>query len=386
MKILITTQYLDGFAGTELFTLSLSKKLVQKGHVVYVYSPVLGNTANIIRRNGITVTDNIRDFEKEKFDLIHSQHNVTAILARSIFPDTPMVFMVHGLLPELEQPPSLDIGIEKYIAISEEIRNHLVHDCAIKTEKIEVIRNSVDTDIFSCTKPIRKQPHELVVISNHYTAAVQGVIEGASKELGINVTHLGLPENSLPIEDMPERINRADIVVTLGRGVLEALACERNVIVFDMHGGDGIVDDKNFYEIRKNNFSGRRYRHIYTLDSFKKELLKYDPHVVKRLRQLVVDEHTFEMTIEKLLRIYADAKGCGVKKKYEKFRLYNELEFLERFNPSNDLVRKLSAISRESQEKEVEIAELGYRLKLIKGSRFWKIRNRLAKILGKEII
>lgn len=46
----------------------------------------------------------------------------------------------------------------------------------------------------------------------------------------------------------------------MGRGALEAMFCERAVIVFDYQGGDGLVTENNFEEIIKCNLSGRRFK------------------------------------------------------------------------------------------------------------------------------
>jgi len=413
MKILITTQYLNNFTGSEIFTFNLAEKLGEKGHEVCVFSPVLGSTiSKKLKKIGIDVSDNILDFENHKFNIIHAQHNVTAILARSVFPDAPMFFMSHGYLPELEQPPSIDLGIEKFIVISEEIKDYFVKKYSLSEEKIKMVRNSIDVNRFSSQKKPHSKAKKLLVLSNHYTDNCRRVIEGACKDLKLNVIHVGLPENPVPPRDVSKFINDSDIVVALGRGALEAMACGRNVIVYDMHGGDGFVDEKNFFEIRKNNFSGRRFGKKYTIDSFKKEIEKYNPNIGKALANIIHKEHSVDKLTDDLLNIYSEKRGKNHNKYLKKSELYREINFLEKFNSYlekqtkicreeiNERDKELQERDKELQERDKELQERDKELQerdkefervniensYIKNSRVWRMRNIIAKIVGKNVI
>lgn len=329
MKILITNHHLDSRAGSELFTATLAVELKKRNHQVSVFSPILGTISEEIKKNGVIVVDDLRMLKEEKFDIIHAQHNTIAILARSIFPNVPMIFMSHGVLPELEQSPSIDLGIERFIAVSEEVKENLINRGGAPEEKIVIVRNFVDTEIFYSKKSVNPNPKNLLVISNHYIEDVKDVIESACADLGVAVLHIGLPDN--PVVNVEKYINDADIVVTLGRGALEAMACERNVIVLDMHGGDGFVDEQNFFEIRKNNFSGRRFKRKYSIDDFKKEIKKYNPNLGKTLRGIIKIENNVDVIVGNLEDIYDEvSKEMDIKSQITTGQLYDEIFFLEK--------------------------------------------------------
>lgn len=329
MKILIATHHLDEYAGSEIFTFNIAKELKKKGNDVSIYSPILGRMSKIVKENNIKVTNNILDYKKEKFDIIHAQHNITAIIVRSVFPEIPMIYFVHGILPELEQPPSVRLGISKYLVVSEEIKNHLNKKYNVSGSDIEIVRNYIDTKKFYCKESIkREKPKQLLIVSNHYHKKVKNIIESSCQELDINVTHIGLPEN--PVLDVENYINKSDIVVTLGRGVLEGMACEKNIIVFDKHGGDGFLDINNYFEIRKNNFSGRRYKKDYGKNEFKKEILKYDYSIGKKLRKIVLKNHT-DNIIDDMEKIYNETtRNQKHNSQIQQGQLYNEINFLEK--------------------------------------------------------
>ena len=252
VRILVVTNQLVNRAGSELFTVNLCRELRKRQIEVAVFAPFLGATGSLIRGEGIFVTDKFDDLSSLTFDVIHAQHNIPAIIARSLFPTTPMILMVHGGIAALEQPPSIPLGISRYVAVSERIKYHLIRDCGIDERSIDIVRSFIDIDKFHCTNPVNIHPRRLLVLSNHYIHSVRSVIYTACRDLNIDVVHVGMPNN--PVHDVAEWINRADIVVTLGRGVLEAAACERNIILYDHFGGDGLVTPDNFVFLRQRSF------------------------------------------------------------------------------------------------------------------------------------
>lgn len=329
MYILFTTHGLGEYAGTERFAQNYCSWLRLQGHEVRLYAPYLGVVAEEMIADGFMVTDKLADWQDEKFDVIHSQHNTTAILARSLFPETPLVFMAHGVLPELEQPPSIDLGTGRFIAATEEIADNF-KSYGIPEERIDTLRNVVDLGRFEPGGLVNRKLEKVLVVSNHLTPQVEKIIAGACAELGVSWQHIGLPKNSVP--DVENYINKADLVITLGRGVLEAIACERNVLVYDWNGGDGFVDMETFPIFRKNNFSGRTGRQNYTVAELVRELKKYDPDLGKQLRSKYIAEHDAEKVYPNFLKAYEHAQKARDKGKLAAGELYTEIEYLERTN------------------------------------------------------
>lgn len=385
MIILLTNHHLDNFAGSELFTLGLAEELLRRKYSVYVYSPIFGSVAKKMEQIGIVVTDNLTSLSEISFDIIHAQHNVTAILARSIFPDVPMVFMSHGLLPELEQVPSIDLGILQYIAVSEEIMEHMQLDFAINKDRINIVRNFVDFNKFKITKPVNKKLLNVLIISNHFSDDLKHLVQSVTEELRLNLVHIGLPDN--PVDNVEDYINDSDLVITLGRGALESMACGRNVIIYDMHGGDGMVTEENFYDLRRNNFSGRRKAIQYNYEDLKSELLKYDFNRGYVLRDLILKENSIEKNVDQIEKIYnsilTDSTSSDLKYK----QLFNELYFLENtvanyyfslkstYNEIDYIKKKRNREIQTIKEQEGVIKQLRSSIGLMKSSKFWKMRS-----------
>lgn len=331
MKILITNHDLYCRGGSQLFTADLAFYLTARGHDVSVFAPIPGLIGQEMQQKGIHVFDDLSAIKDEKFDIIHAQHNIAAIMARSVFVDTPMVMMVHGVLPELEQPPSINVGISHFIAVSEEVKEHLQKQYHIPASHSSIVRNFVDLERFYCQKPVSQILKKILVISNHYTEDVRKVVEGAAAMVGVRVEHIGMPDRS--VSDTETYINDSDLVISLGRGALQAMACERNVIVYDMHGADGMIDEENFSILQKNNFSGRVFKKRYTIDDLKGELNKYDPKRGLRLRSLVEEGYNADTIILDLERVYNNVLSEEVRpeSKIQKGEMYREMSLLVRW-------------------------------------------------------
>lgn len=399
MKILITNYYFNERSGSEILTLDLAKRLLARGHQVTVLCVTKGELSVEAISSGIRVTDDIGDIIKVKFDIIHSHHNVLTYIVRSFFPKTPIIFYSQGILPALEQPPSIDLGISKYIALSEEVAKNLENK-GVDKKLIKILRNSIDTKFFKPKSKINKKIRKVLILSNHFNDTFKKITESTLRGLGLKYTHVGLPENV--VCDVPAEINKSDLVISLGRGTLEAMACGRNTIVYDIHGADGFIDLESYKEIRKNNFSGRRYSNIYNREDLKNEILKYDPEIGGELRKIVLKNHNLDILVDNLITIYREAiknnnrevGGVGTIPQNEiLFLLKEAIQKFKMIGYQNDLQanikemqKKIHEVDNIEKKYEEKIAKLKSELLEIKNSRVWKVRNRAARLMGKKEI
>ena len=105
------------------------------------------------------------------------------------------------------------------------------------------------------------------------------MVEEAAHRLGVDVIRLNKYQDK--IWNIADEINKADLVVSLGRGCLEAMACGRPVVIFDKRRymdqmGDGYLTSENFGMFIKNNCSGRYSKKTMTVDNLVEEFKKYN--------------------------------------------------------------------------------------------------------------
>jgi galactitol-specific phosphotransferase system IIB component len=237
-KILIGTNHLDRLGGSETFTYTLAKEL-EKYHDVDVFTMTdecVFDDLNVVKK------------PKKKYDYIIVSHNTTLRELSDV--NGRKIFISHGVYPKIEQPME---GADKYIAISEEVKENMKE----KGYECEVVHNGIDCNRFYPQKPIRNKLKKVLSMCQGQEAS--NMVKKACEEMGIEFE--AIERNVHNVEDY---INDADLVVSLGRGVMEAMSCGREVFIFDKRAyideppfGDGLVNYNNWQELIKHNFSGR---------------------------------------------------------------------------------------------------------------------------------
>lgn len=305
MRFLITCYRLD-LSGSSTYTFTLASELKKRGHEVDVFSPFPEMIANELKKKKIKVHKNLEEIANEKYSCIIAQHNVLALMIRSIKPEVPMVFVSHSTIEFLEQPPSIDINIQKYVAISEAVKNNLVLNHDIPTENIEIVRNFVDVNRFFPRREINERPKVLLLLSSRFTSKVYATIERACKKLQLELIVIGKTKQVLNVDD---HINDADIVISLGRGILEAMACGRAAIVYDYQGGDGMITSNTIKEIRKWHFSGKRFKKDYDVTDLVKEIQKYKQSMGEINREIALKDYNASLLSDKIINICNQAQN-----------------------------------------------------------------------------
>jgi len=312
MRVLLSNHILLGHTGSELFTYTIADFLRREGHEVVVYSRYVDRTFADFEAIDVPVVRDLKLIEGARFDVAHVHHNINALEIRSRFEKLPIVFLSHGVLPFLEQPPQIDLSIATFLAVSEEVRDNLMSK-GVDGECIEIFRNIVDADKFCPTGPIRPQPRTALVLSYRVGVDEECAIRAACERLNIECAFVGGRFGTVGQDLLPRYINEADIVFSLGRGAIECMLCGRIPIIFDYQGGDGMVTPDNITELMKCNFSGRRYRIHYTVDQLVDEICRYRAEHGGTLRSIALQYFGAGRNVSRLVGVYEKAMRCTVK-------------------------------------------------------------------------
>jgi glycosyltransferase involved in cell wall biosynthesis len=311
LKVLLTNHQLLDFTGSEIFTFTLADSLRRLGHEVTVYSPYVDKLRQRLYSIGARVVERLDQIRGETIDLAHVHHNITALEVRDSFPLLPMLYLSHGVLPYLEQPPAIDLQITRFLAVSEEVRDALI-ECGVPANRVEIFRNIIDSLRFCPSARIHRTPEKALILSARIDERREQIIREACARLDIATKFIGGRFGQASPAQLPLHMNDADIVFSLGRGAIEAMMCGRIPIIFDYLGGDGMVTPENIGNLMSCNFSGRRFANEYTVDELISEIQKYKSENGDHLRAMSLELFDAQIATARLTTVYSECAETSV--------------------------------------------------------------------------
>jgi glycosyltransferase involved in cell wall biosynthesis len=267
MNILLATHYLDAPRGTETWSYTLSMELARRGHRVTVAAFETGEIARLLMARGIAVIKAGGSLHT-RFDRTVCNHNtILSWLATCRNRTGPILCFLHGVLPRLEQPIP---GADGYVAISEEVAQHAAR---MGFRPAAIIPNFIDLERFRSRSTIGERVRTLLYLSNHDTLVP--LLDHVCRRHGISLLTSRQLKTGMFIE---EAIDRSDAVVTIGRGVYEAMAMSRAAFVGEGSRfigrsiGDGFVTPSTLPESIRSNCNGKRFAIPLTPEFFDRQL------------------------------------------------------------------------------------------------------------------
>jgi hypothetical protein len=194
--------------------------------------------ADELGRRGHEVTTLSKDAHTYPFvDLAIVSQNTSFEKARAVA--SYVIFVTHGP-GDIEMPPE---GADSYFVVSEE----LAHPQA------EIARQPIDTDFWRPSRGIAQPPIDVVRVS--YYGGMEW-LQHLCDSLALTFRLVKEETDPKALRDM---YNRARIVVASGRSALEAMSCNRPVILADQrsYNGRAPLAMMDIEEAMKTNYSGR---------------------------------------------------------------------------------------------------------------------------------
>lgn len=318
MRVLITNIRLTFWGGTEVYVRDLAIALQGRGVQVEVYSPLLGDVAEEIRRSGIHVSDSIDGLQQTP-DIIHGHHTRETLDVLSAFPEVPAIYVLHARDCPEDTPPKHS-RIVRYLAVDHNTLEQLLTVEKIPERDTEVFLNWVDTKRFILRKSWSAKPAKALVFSNYadkgnHFRVIQEACEVAGLELDCRGGGIGNP-----VGDPENILGGYDIVFAKAKAAIEALATGAMLIPCDFRGLGETINSRNFAHIRKYNFGMKILNRPIETQLLLEEIKKYDPVEIKKAAIRIRKEAALDSYVEHMLSVYRQT----IKRYQTGYRIYDE--------------------------------------------------------------
>ncbi|MFV9484351.1 glycosyltransferase [Christiangramia sp. ASW11-125] len=259
ISILVANHQLNKIGGSETFTFAFIAAFKRKGFDVEYFTFAKGLISDKIEHDL-----GVEFMTKKRYDLILASHT-TCI--KKLFHRGFIIQICHGIFPALEQPSAY---ADFHISISSEVKNHLK---SLNVDSI-IINNGVDCERFFPKFPVKEELGSILSLCQS-SEANNKIREICTKN---NWEFFSINKFKQQIWDVENYINKADLVIGLGRSAYEAMACGRPVLIYDHRPYTNSYSDgylTNVQESLKFNCSGRRFKYFLEKDDLEAEILKY---------------------------------------------------------------------------------------------------------------
>ncbi len=356
--VLLTTMQLD-IGGAETHVVDLARYLTELGYRVLVASnggcfverltaygvphyrvPLHDNKPELLWRSVWAMRRIVRE---EQVDLIHAHARIPAFVTAVMGRPRQVRFATTSHY-NFKGMRHLSRWGEKTIAVSEDIRAYLIDYFRVSPERIVVIPNGVDTDLFSppsetIESGAAPQATRIVMVSRmdgpladvavNLVSACDQVYDRWPLRLSIVGGGDNLDAVSARAADCNRRrgkavvsvlgartdVNRilaeSDLVVGVSRVAMEAMSCARPVILAGPQGFGGLLEPDRADRFKEDNFTARRQnaavtvsRLVAALEEFFVKPPEWRRSTGQFLRRLVIAEYSSQRMAERVAGVY----------------------------------------------------------------------------------
>lgn len=287
MRVLLSSENFAGFAGTETYTVTVARELDRLGHDAAIYSPNRGAMAEFAREEGVPVLGG--EQLPPSCDLVIASDAATCHELAGRYHDAVVVCVVHSADHMLQAPPQVEDRCQAIVVLNDRVRRAV--QARASHAPVVRLRQPIDLLRYCYLGPGRPAARTALVTTNYVTGQRATVIEQGCRARGLDVRWIGT--TTAPTATPEFAIADADVVIGLGRGVLEAMAAGRATYVYGIVGGDGWVTPEQYPAMEADGFAGTALRDVVIdADRLAEDLTSWNEHMGEINRDLSSAHHS----------------------------------------------------------------------------------------------
>lgn len=296
MDLILATNHL-GLGGSESYLLTVAEQLERLGNEVTLYTRDQGVGADLARARGIAVVDESN--LPEDCDAVLAQDAGASYELASRYPAAPQVFVAHSETFDLQTPPQIEQVVSTVVALNDRVADRL-RGLAVEAEMVR-LRQPIDIERFTVRTPLPAVARRALLLSNNPVADRLPILEHACRAAGLELVRVG--GDAGQTGDPRASLAGVEIVIGVGRSVLEAMACGRAAYIYDRYGGDGWVTADAYPALEADGFGGRGDRVVVDAARLGADLRDYSASMGPVNRDLVVANHRANVHAQALVEL-----------------------------------------------------------------------------------
>ena len=286
MHVVLGLSDFSAFAGTESYALTLADELMRLGHEVVIDARTTGPIADVARTRGITVVSEPRRLPAH-CDAALAQDAASAYLLAERYPEARRILVAHSDYFALQSPPQLAGVCQAVVVLNDRVRRHVEQLAA----PLPVIRLSQPVDLkrFGVRGGMPQQGRRALVLGNYLRDQSADMVAAGCREAGFEPIFSGV--HTVPTSTPEQSIADVEVVIGLGRCIVEAMAGGRPAYVYGIAGGDGWVTPERHSAYEADGFAGTASDVVIDRARLAADLTRWDPEMGPRNRQLANRHH-----------------------------------------------------------------------------------------------
>lgn len=434
-NILICLEKLE-IGGIETAVVNQAISLKKKGNNVYVLAQKDLYT-EVLKKENIICIDYEFDYkdigpekikkivnliEEKNIDQVHI-HKISCyqtVIPACIIKNVPYITFLHlGLSDEYdwlinscyfneEELKKIFENSQKIICITENVKKYNQERFNINDEKYLLLNNSIDFDIFKSNKNIKYPIKRFILISRFSKEKIKSIENGIElfkkyvdknkgEDLELNIVGDGkyLEEfrdrykinNKYNINfngatnDIKTCIENSDVVIGMGRCLLEAIAMKRLAIVSGYEKIQDIINKENIKDSQKENFSGRamKTRNVEKIIDYISDCKD------NNLNEIIESNYKFikeKLDINKNVYFIKENIKVDYNNLYNEFILktaYYKNELIREKQKSNEIWESKIWLEEQYSEQKKYINKIEQKMDEIRNKKIYKIYKKIFK-------
>lgn len=250
MKVLIANNELPPHGGLGTWTQTMADQFERRGWDVHIWTASISGFSRRLGRQ--TTQEELVTRGSGYYDLALVQHSNVCKWIVDHRTAKHTCLTIHGKDYAYDCP---SVGANSYVTISNELAEHNTGFGIFK-----VINPPVDMERYKPLRPISDRLMVVGLFTNYGRA--EPVVREACNIYGCEFRLIGGHKNTY---NTVPAINGCDLIVSVGRGAIEAMACARAVVIYDDRGYYPAYSDGYFLpeigpEVSAFNYTGRCFQ------------------------------------------------------------------------------------------------------------------------------